>query len=124
MYEKAGFSSLERLVGRDVSSVCFVRDYIEIVFEELKLTCYTPPTVHSSGSDRSTTIGAPGYRDTLCEFIGKHVQSAVEKPREISVQFDDSGGFIISLRCEDSVGPEAAMLHEAGAGIITIWQCE
>jgi hypothetical protein len=124
MYEKAGLSSLERLIGREVCSVCFVRDYIEIVFEELTLTCYTAPAILSSDSDQPDTIGAPGYRDKLCEFIGKHIQSVVEKPLEISVQFDDGDGFTISLRCEDAVGPEAALLHEPGAGVITVWQCE
>ena len=29
MYKKAGLSSLERLIGRDVASICFVRDYVQ-----------------------------------------------------------------------------------------------
>jgi hypothetical protein len=41
MYEQAGLSSLERLVGKNVSSVCFLPKYVQIVFEDLVLKCYT-----------------------------------------------------------------------------------
>ena len=90
MSEPAHPSSLERVVGRDVSSICFVRDYVQVCFDEFVLTCYTLPTVRMTETDSPLRLGTPAYRDKLCEFIGKFVRSVAEKPdEELAIGFDD-----------------------------------
>lgn len=123
MYEKAGLSSLERLVGKEVSSVCFVRDYLQIVFEELILTCYTLPALCISGELLNPNV--TGYRDKLCELIGKSVQSVVERQREeLAIYFERDDNIRISLRFEDAASVEAAMLHQLGGEIFDVWRYE
>jgi hypothetical protein len=123
MYERAGLSSLERLVGRSVSAICFVQNYLQVTFEELILTCYTTPIVCISGDEAN--IHTPGYRDKLCELIGKSVQSVTERPRdELSIYFDGGDSVRISLRFKDAHSPEAAMLHQLGGDIFDVWRYE
>jgi hypothetical protein len=123
MYEKAGLSSLERVVGKNVSAICFVQDYVQVIFEELILTCYTAPTVLIS--DEAVNFHTPGYRDKLCELIGKSVQSVTERLREeLSIYFDGDGSIRISLRFDDAKSVEAAMLHQQGGDIFDVWRYE
>jgi hypothetical protein len=80
VYEQWGLSSLERIVGKEASSVCFVANYVQVYFDQIVLTCYTLPVVHVS--DQPVTSQMPGYKDRLYEFVGKTVESVTEKPRE------------------------------------------
>ena len=123
MHEKAGLSSLERVVGREVSAVCFIQNCVQVMFEELILTCYTLPMVNNSGA--LFDISVPGYRDKLCELIGKSVQSVVEKDRDaVSIYFDGGDSLSISLRLKNATSVEAAMLHELGGDIFDVWRYE
>ena len=67
MYEKAGLSSLERVVGKNVSAICFVQDYVQVIFEELILTCYTAPTVLRRRQHRKWSLHSDGASD--CRFL-------------------------------------------------------
>jgi hypothetical protein len=123
MYEKAGLSSLERLIGKSVSSICFLPNYVQVVFEELILTCYTNPVVFIS--DGRTDHRMPEFKDKLCMLIGKSVQSVVEKLNdELAIYFDDSDSITISLRFEDASSVEAAMLSEQAGTIFDVWRYE
>lgn len=123
MYEKAGLSSLERLVGKSVSSVCFLPGYVQLTFEELILTCYTNPTLIVS--DQASDSRSLGYKDNLCQLIGQSVQSAVEKLREgLTVYFEGGDSLAVSLRFEDASSVEAAMLSEQGGDIFNVWRYE
>src|SRR5258708_4920869 len=123
MYEKAGLSSLERLIGKSVSSICFLPDYIQVVFEELILTCYTNPVVFIS--EERTDYRMPEFKDKLCMLIGKSVQSAAEKFRDgLAIYFDDGDSITISLRFEDASSVEAAMLSEQNGTIFDVWRYE
>jgi hypothetical protein len=123
MYEKAGLSSLERLVGKSVSSICFLPGYVQVVFGELILTCYTNPAVFIS--DERSDYRMPGFKDKLCMLIGKSVQSVTEKLRnELAIYFDDGDSVTISLRFEDANSVEAAMLHEQNGSIFDVWRYE
>ena len=124
MYEEAGLSSLERLVGREVSSVCFVRDYVQIVFDdEFVFTCYTLPVV--AVSEQTFSSGVLGYRDRLGDLIEKKVQSVAERPREeLFIGFDGGDSVSVSLRPESLTGPEAAMLHRLDGDIFDVWRGE
>ena len=123
MYEEAGLSSLERLVGKHVSSICFLPGYVQIRFEDLVLTCYTNPSVTISGEKFEHRM--QGFKDALCTLIGKTVQSAVETLREeLAVYFDDSDWITISLRFADATSVEAAMLSSQGGAIYNVWRYE
>jgi hypothetical protein len=123
MYEKAGLSSLERLIGKSVSSICFLPNYVQIVFEDLILTCYTNPVVFVS--DGQTDCRMPEFKDKLCLLIGKSVQSVVEKLSDgLGIYFDDGDSITISLRFEDASSVEAAMLSEQKGAIFDVWRYE
>jgi hypothetical protein len=123
MYEGAGLSSLKRLIGTQVSSICFVQDYLQIVFDDLVLTCYTMPIV--SISDQESHADTACYRDRLCDLIGRSVQSVVERPREeLSVYFDGGDWIRVSLRPEHAGSVEAAMLQQQGGPIFNVWRYE
>lgn len=123
MYEKAGLSALERLVGKSVSSICFLPGYVQIAFEDLILTCYTNPVVFFS--EQRADFLTPGFKDKLCTLIGKSVQSVVENLRdELGVYFDDGDSIAISLRFKDAVSVEAAMLQNQSGTIFDVWRYE
>jgi len=123
MFEKAGLSSLERLIGRDVSAVCFVRTYVQLIFEDVTFTCYTCPSV--SISEKRFETSSAGYRDALCGLIGQTVQSVLERPRkELTLDFESGDRIEVSLRFEDSSSVEAAMLHATGGEIFDVWRYE
>jgi hypothetical protein len=57
--------------------------------------------------------GAAGYRDALCESIGKRVEKGITVPAErIDIELSDGSSFSISPHPEDQIGPEAAVLHD------------
>jgi len=62
---------LAELVGRELSSIEFVRDYLQFRFDGPTLTVLTTPTVLRGES--SFTEGSSGYRDELVKMIGKEV---------------------------------------------------
>jgi hypothetical protein len=62
---------LSRIVGEQLSAVCFVMDYLQLQFNDYHLTVL-PPLVAQIG-DRSFCLGDLGYRDTLCERITHNV---------------------------------------------------
>ena len=76
-------SLLAELVGRELSSIEFVRDYLQFRFDGPTLTVLTSPTVTRSGS--SFTEGTPGYRDELVMLIGKEVSETHFKRDEAVV---------------------------------------
>jgi|SRR5579862_2121774 len=96
---------LGKLVGRELSSVTFVRDLIQLAFDGAGLNAYTLPTV-TCGSER-LTVKQPGYRDCLCEQIGHRVQRTEVDGQCVSIVFENGPVVSISLRDDDYRGPEA-----------------
>jgi hypothetical protein len=120
-YEEAGLSSLERLIGREVTIVSFVQDYLEIAFDDdLIFTCYTWPIVDVG--DNKFRYGQSGYADALCRLIGQSPQSVKEVLRqELSIHFVGGDSVFVSLQHEDALGPEAAKLHKLGGTLLVVW---
>ncbi len=100
------------LIGLELSGVCFVRDYVQLQFDDRGLTALTLPVVIANG--KTYVPGQQGYRDALCERIDHVVKetSFVEK-EGISIKFDDGFEISISLREKDYLGPEAVIFHDA-----------
>lgn len=105
-------SPLQSIVSAKLSSVTFVMDYVQLGFDGPLLTAYVGPRVTVEG--RVFVWGKPGFRDALCERIGAIVREAVFVENDaIRIIFSDGGMISISLKPEDSVGPEAAQLTDS-----------
>ena len=107
---------LEALVDRELSSVEFVRDYVQIRFDGPCLSAYTSPTIrtHSGREFVSTTAG---YADALIGLIGKTVNRAYQSPTHIEIEFEGGAILAISLKDEDRRADEAATLIDGA----TLW---
>jgi hypothetical protein len=88
-----------------LSSVTFVRDYVQLVFDGGGMSAYTAPTV-TSGSE-SLSLGQPGYRDSLCGRTGCRVECTEIDDLRMSIVLEGGVVVSISLRDDDYRGPEA-----------------
>jgi hypothetical protein len=95
------------LVGRQLSAVVFVQDYVQFQFDGPVLTAITSPRVSLAGDEWSVRLA--GYRDALCRLIGRKVQAtSLAEGRELRIDLDDRGTLSVSLKPEDACGPESA----------------
>jgi hypothetical protein len=97
--------ALGKLVGNELSSVTFVRDYVQLAFDGPSMHAYTTPSV-ACGSE-VLSLGQPGYRDVLCKEIGCRVERTEVDNQRLSIVFENGVAVSISLRDEDYRGPEA-----------------
>lgn len=103
---------LDVLVGKQLSAVTFVMDYVQLSFDGPVLTAITQPMVTAGGI--SFRWGQAGYRDRLCERITHIVRTAsIVEGKEICIEFDDGSTATVSLHKEDLRGysDEAATLR-------------
>jgi hypothetical protein len=97
---------LKGLVGRRVSSVEFVQDYVQLRFDGPRLSAYVSPVVDLPA--KRLRHDAPGYRDELCARIGRAVVLGEFRDGEgLWRRFDDGVVVEISVRDKDYTGPEA-----------------
>lgn len=102
-------SVLKNLENRELAGVTFIRDYLQLSFDGPSMTIYLWPVVKNKGA--IFTIDKSGYRDSLCDQIGKLVTQTIENPDEIlRLQFSDGSEIEVSLKEDDQIGPEAAAL--------------
>ena len=64
-------SILAHLIGEELGSVVFVRDYLQLDFDGPRLNSYVWPRLVGVGVER--VMGQAGYRDALCALIGSEV---------------------------------------------------
>jgi len=107
---------LKELVGREVSSVEFVRGYVQIRFDGPCLSAYTMPTIRTE-SGQVLDPCSVGYADALVKFVGKTVQAAYQREGAIEIRFADGVGLTVSLRDADRRVDEAAILTTDGKSI-------
>jgi hypothetical protein len=101
---------LTLLVGKPLTAVSFVLDYISFQFEDAFLTALSLPQVTSNSVTLS--FGDGGYRDLLCKPIGHQVVAASTTDDEkIRIEFDDGSTFFIPFGAEHYDGVEAAILQ-------------
>ena len=92
-------------MGRYLSSVTFVQDYIQFCFDGPCLTAITLPVLR-----KATGVIMPqdqGWRDGLCSEIGVQVAAVRATEDELNIEFVSSSAIAVSLRDKDYVGPEA-----------------
>jgi hypothetical protein len=73
-------SLLAELVGRELSSIEFVRDYLQVRFDGPTLTLIVWPTLFKDG--RSVAQGDVGFTDKLLSLIGKEVSDCRFRPED------------------------------------------
>jgi len=113
---------LASLIGKQMTAVSFVLDYINFQFEDAFLTALSLPYVQANQGKLS--YGAAGYRDMLCERISHKVTAASEiEEQEIRITFDDGSVIAIPLGLEEYRGVEAAIL-QIGPEIKCVWRPE
>src|SRR5918998_4538252 len=106
---------LARLMGQELDTVSFVRDYVELRIDYSILRALTEP----SGilDSRPWRLGDESGADILRRYIGLTVVAAeVIGDDRISLVFDTGDTIEVSLRHEDRAGPEAAHFVPAGPG--------
>jgi hypothetical protein len=101
----------EHIVGRRLSGVTFVMDYVQLQFDPPPtVNCLTPMTVRSNG--REAKSGDDQFRNLLCAQIPKVVAAiALRQAESFDVIFADGSLVSTSLRREDYVGVEALNVY-------------
>ncbi|CEG28676.1 hypothetical protein [Bacillus sp. B-jedd] len=104
---------IRELEKAEVSSVIFMRDYLQFFFEGEQgsgmLTAYVMPQLIVTGKSFDSTV--PGYRDSLCSFISRRVKRSEMVEWNIRLIFDNDDRLEIPLQEADAKGMEAAMLR-------------
>ena len=113
-----GHAALQRLVGGDLDTVSFVRDYVEFRVDYNVLRALTAPQILLPNG-QSHRFPNAGSRDALCTLIDASVVEASERGSEdaddqrIEVRTDAGHLLTIPLNASSRVGPEAAHLVPA-----------
>lgn len=111
---------LKILEGSQLSSVEFVQDYVQLRFDGPTLTAITPPRVCLM--NQWFEWGNQGYRDVLCDRIGKIVRHASTiREQEIKIEFGDGASISISLNPKDYRTAEAAVFNNPPNPTV-VWQ--
>lgn len=88
--------SVEALVGEELSTVAFVRDYVEFGFDGPVLRALAEPVLHVATA--RIVFPGPGSRDSLCALIGHAVRAAtVQEDVAITLSFEDGSTLEIPL---------------------------
>jgi hypothetical protein len=99
-------TKIDELVGRELASVVFVRDYLQFCFDGPCLTALISPVFVTATS--AVLPGSTGWRDGLCSAIGIPVTSVRFTEREeLCIEFANASRIVIPLREQDYIGPEA-----------------
>ena len=108
------------LDAEPLSSVVFVQDYIQLVFQDLYFNLYNPVSVHRES--RTLREADIGFADELRRLIGQRVVDTSAQERQfVTVKFERGTQVTVSLRPEDVTGPEAFELAN-GKGLWIVEQ--
>jgi hypothetical protein len=118
MMPKLRDDSLKILVGRELSSVEFVRDYIQLRFDGPCLTLVTNPVLEILNDEYTRTT--PGFCDALCNFIGYRVEEAILNEEIAILRIENDRKIKISLKSSDRKAEEA-IIFDSGNGKWWSW---
>ena len=100
-----------------MSQVIFVHDYVQLVFQELVLTVYSPITL--TAGPTSIAKSDRNFCGHLVSLIGSRVESVAHFPRsELQLRFEGGIDLSVSLRSEDANGPELFQVDRPGFPIL------
>lgn len=113
-------AQMEELTGEQLSSVCFVHDYVEFHFDDKIVRSLTMPVV--TLGDARFVFPEPGSRDALCALIGCAVANViVAEATEIVIEFKGMAKITIPLTLEEGQGPEAAHYIQGKGRPVSVW---
>jgi hypothetical protein len=105
---------LSRIVGKTLTAVNFVLDYLVFQFDDSFLTVLTTVTVRKDES--SSQPDDVSWRNSLCERITHTVTSVALEETQLNVNFSDKSAFAVSLSEPDRAGNEALMFQFPDGG--------
>ncbi len=110
---------LNSLVGMELSSIEFVRDYIQFRFDGSCLTAVTDPYIFVE--NKRYNRPDPSFCNLLISFIGSKVEeTSVNEHELIQIQFSAGRSINISLKSVDYIIVEAARFDD-GSGKWWVW---
>lgn len=92
---------LAAILGEELSSVEFVRDYLQLRFDSPPLNLYTWPSVHRPAGE-VLDRGAKGYLEAIVELIGRRVLSSDEF-LDLGLVLDFEGGTQLAVPLSKSL---------------------
>ena len=104
--------AMSEIIGRRLSSVTFVQDYVQFDFDGAVLTAYTLPTVNIGS--QFLRWGEAGYRDALCEQISRNIREVEVNEQRVVLLFERDVAISVSLLDKNYTGPEALTLSPHG----------
>lgn len=115
----ANQQSLNPLLGRQLSSIEFVTDYLQFHFGTPTLTAITHPVIITG--DAQYNRGDRDYCNVLLRCIGHTVSLAsVVEDEAVRIEFDEGTKVVISLKPNDFRAAEAVIFDES-PGVTWIW---
>lgn len=110
---------LDSLIGAELSSIEFVRDYIQFRFDGPCLTAISDPSIMWDGARLRRTDA--GFCDTLLRFIGLAVNSTSVIPGKVlRIHFPGERSIDISLRLDSCAAVEAVTFNDSHGGLY-VW---
>jgi hypothetical protein len=107
---------LDAVVGEELASITFVRDYVQMSFDSPPLTLWVWPRLHRLGEVLERHH--PAYTDALLGLIGKQLVATDEfLDLGLTLDFDDGTRLSVPLDGTDANGPEAAMFNGEPGGL-------
>jgi hypothetical protein len=101
--------AFDKIIGKQLSSVEFVRDYLQLRFDGPVLTIITDPTLEIGTNVYQWTDF--GFKDRLCQQIGRSVTDMRVDTEKLLIVFSNGSCVKVSLLDTDYIGPEAVMLR-------------
>lgn len=112
--------ALKQLEGRELAGVTFIRSYLQLLFDGPYLNAYVWPQI--SKGENHFNQGDLGYRDALCQQIGKTISNTLEdEGKRLILKFSDESEIEISLEEEHREGPEAVVIQIDGGKTWAVW---
>lgn len=103
------------LYGRELSSVEFVRDYIQLRFDGPRITIITDPVVESSNDKYARTN--PNFCNMLCNFIGYPIEAVSLDQENVTLIFPNAQNIKVFLHSETG----ESLIFDDGNGETWIW---
>ena len=97
-----------------LSEVVFVHDYLQLVFQDERLSVFNPCSLTAPGLKLRT--GEPGFCDALVSLIGQTASACAQSSELLSLSF--SGGVVLAVLPDQSGSVEAFAFHSEGNRVI------
>lgn len=111
---------LQDLVGKPLSSICFVQDYVELHFDGSILRCLVGPILKLDRLD--VIFPENGSRDALCSLIGQAIQRlSLDDDVNLEVEFSSGHTLIVPLDPKHRNVPESMHFVPRIGGPIQVW---